>query len=77
MMPVCKKCAFLHGSAKSDPPYRWMCTARPLEATYNPVVGEDIADPPYAFCRFVNTNTHPCEMFESGNNVFFPREMPA
>jgi hypothetical protein len=75
MKPVCKQCVHVHAHAKSDPRHRWMCVKRPLKAEYDPVTGEDLADPPYQFCRFLNLRTHPCELFEAGPNVFSPKEV--
>src|SRR6266851_1549127 len=64
---ICAKCAWLHGNAKRDPHWRWMCAAAPV-VVINPVCGH--FDPPFRFCRTINYGT--CHMFKAGSNCLQP-----
>lgn len=68
---VCASCVSLHGSAKSERWYRWLCTMHPAEPVYNPVTGTAQADPPFRFCRYVNDGT--CADYVNGPNILAPK----
>ena len=70
MTTICAKCIYLHGTAKTDQWWRWLCTVRPMPADLNVVTGLTVADPPYAFCKKVNDGN--CIEFVEGPNVLNP-----
>lgn len=67
-MTFCRDCRWLHGDAKRDPHWRWMCAGAP-NAQVNPVSGT--IDPPYHFCRSVN-RIGECSLYEAGANILHP-----
>jgi len=71
MPSICATCSNLHATAKSDPWYRWLCTKAPIAPYMNFVVGKEMADPPYAFCRTIN-HGGVCDEYEEGDNCLSP-----
>lgn len=69
MSAICAKCVSLHGDAKRDSWYRWMCVRVPLETVLNPVTGS--MTEPYQLCRKINDGS--CEMYEEGPNCLQPK----
>ena len=63
MITVCKRCDHHYMGSKSEPYWRWLCTAAPLDAWDNFVTGETVADPPYQFCKEINRYGN-CPMYE-------------
>lgn len=68
---ICRQCRHLFVVNKGDSWWRWLCMKAPMPARWNPVLGETIADPPYALCRY--TNSGDCEHFEAGFNQLNPK----
>lgn len=64
MESICAKCIHLHGEAKRQPWYHWLCTQWPIDVHTNYVSGE--STPPYKACKFINDGA--CKMFEEGRN---------
>lgn len=71
MPTICAQCKFLHAYAKQDAWWKWLCTKAPIAPHYNFVVGKEMADPPYAYCRTINRDGH-CEEYEEGTNCLSP-----
>ena len=73
---VCVRCEQLYLANKSDPWWRFLCIASPRRATYNAVVGHELADPPYHKCRDINPLGF-CKLYREGVNDYQPREFPS
>jgi hypothetical protein len=49
---ICAKC---NNVVNRDASWRyWQCATAPRRATFNPVTGQTVADPPYGACRDIN-----------------------
>ena len=58
---VCARCRNCAG--QWEPWYRWRCLAFPRRATWNPVTGDTVADPPHERCKDRNPAGY-CEAFD-------------
>ena len=72
MPAVCAKCVHLHGSAAKLDWWRWMCVKAPIAQKFNPVTGDTVADPPFMWCRYRNTEAD-CLDFSEGPNILHPK----
>lgn len=72
---VCVKCRHLYIVNKSDSWWRFLCMQHPRRRQYNPVLGAEVADPPYRWCKDVNAYGK-CQLYEEGPNDYQPRKMP-
>ena len=62
---LCIRCAHLHGEARRDPYYRWMCVAAPRELEFSFVTGRPEGWS-YRFCRDMNSGD--CPRYKAGPN---------
>jgi len=68
---LCRDCAHLHGDARRDGWYRWLCTNYPVEPETNYVSGELTG--PSRRCVNVRGREDSCPDFLKGVNVFNPK----
>lgn len=62
-MVYCRDCDLVHAATRSQEPWRWRCHAVPTEPGFGFVDPDYSPSPPYALCRFVNSDGE-CSMFE-------------
>jgi hypothetical protein len=71
---ICAQCQHVSTSARNEPHWKWLCLAVPLPQWTNWVTGVTAADPPFQFCKKINTQGT-CPLYEEGVNSLHPRQI--
>ena len=69
---ICATCGNLHGDAKRDGFWRWLCMAAPRELEFSFVTGRQEGEP-YRRCRDLNNGD--CPAYRQGDNCLSPGKL--